>query len=86
MCYSQSKVEANTTMRHRHLNHEGLTLAAVDDVIDRGSLNDWLDLRAAVVDDQNVREDVLRICAAHTGDPYAQRYHFWEKYAQRTLA
>ncbi len=69
-------------MQHRHLNHEGFTPTAIDDIIDRGGLNDWLDLRAAILDDQSLRDDLLRICAAHTGDPYAQRYHFWEQYAR----
>jgi len=28
-----------------------------------------------------IRAKVLRVCAAHVADPYAQRYHFWNNYA-----
>ena len=28
-------------MHHRHLNHQRLTLAALDDVIENGTLADW---------------------------------------------
>jgi hypothetical protein len=31
-------------MLHRHLNHQGFTLAAIDDVISRGGWNDWAEL------------------------------------------
>ena len=35
-------------MRHRHLNHQRYTLAAIDDVITRGRWADWVALRRAV--------------------------------------
>lgn len=35
-------------MKHRHLNHECLTLAAIDDILDRGHLPDWLELFACI--------------------------------------
>lgn len=31
-------------MKHRHLVHEDFTLAAVDDILDRGGLADWTPL------------------------------------------
>ena len=34
-------------MLHRHLNHSEWTLAAIDDVIARGRLDDWKQLRDA---------------------------------------
>jgi hypothetical protein len=34
-------------MIHRHLNHQELSLAAIDDVIGRGKRKDWEDLRLA---------------------------------------
>ena len=71
-------------MHHRHLNHEAYTLAGIDDVIDRGGLDDWLDLRAAVLGNPTLRADVLRVCDAHVHDPYAQRYHFWKQYARHS--
>jgi phosphoglycolate phosphatase-like HAD superfamily hydrolase len=73
-------------MIHRHLNHQNLTLAAIDDVIGRGKRQDWADLRRAALRDRVVLEKVLRVCQAHVDDPYAQRYHFWKHYAERHLA
>lgn len=69
-------------MDHRHLNHRGLTLAAVDDVISRGNRQDWAELREAVLADRTILEKVLRVCRAHVADPRAQRYHFWVHYVK----
>jgi hypothetical protein len=69
-------------MLHRHLNHQDLTLAAIDDVIGRGHLADWDELRSAFRTRPDIRAKVLRICHAHLSDPYAQRYHFWKRYVE----
>ena len=73
-------------MKHRHLNHEGLTLAAMDDIIARGKRADWEELRQAVLSEPRLLEKVQRVCRAHIADPYAQRYHFWMYYAEEHLA
>lgn len=73
-------------MRHRHLNHENLTLAGIDDIISRGGMSDWADLRRAALDDPAVLERIARICRARIADPYAQRHHFWMLYATKHLA
>jgi hypothetical protein len=73
-------------MRHRHLTHQAYTLAAIDDIIARGKRQDWAGLRTALLADPLIREKVLRVCAAHIADPYAQRYHFWKHYAERVAA
>lgn len=72
-------------MLHRHLTHQEYTLAAIDDTIARGKRRDWAELRQAALVDRTIFEKVLRVCLAHTADPYAQRYHFWKQYAQRHL-
>ncbi len=72
-------------MLHRHLNTEEYTLAAVDDVIDRGRRKDWAQLRSAALADRALMEKVLRVANAHANDPYAQRYHFWRQYAGQHL-
>lgn len=72
-------------MLHRHLNHQGLTLAAIDDVIGRGKRQDWAELRSVALGDRLVMEKVLCVCNAHVEDPYAQRYHFWKHYAEQHL-
>lgn len=73
-------------MHHRHLNHQDFTLAAIDDVIDRGGVEDWFELRSAALADPSLLERVRRVCSAHLRDPYAQRFHFWMHYAQRRSA
>jgi len=69
-------------MKHRHLNHEGYTLAAIDDVISRGVWQDWVDLRQAILADTALLKSVKRICQNYMADPYTQRYHFWLNYAK----
>ncbi|MDR1848421.1 MAG: hypothetical protein LBQ75_00090 [Zoogloeaceae bacterium] len=69
-------------MRHRHLNHQRLTLAAIDDVIQRGKWQDWVDLRQAVLSDRALLEKVTRVCRPYIRAPYAQRHHFWMHYAE----
>jgi hypothetical protein len=71
---------------HRHLNHQGFTLAAIDDIISRGKLSDWRQLRSAALTDHTVVEKIQRICLAHLSDSYAQRYHFWMNYVTERLA
>jgi hypothetical protein len=70
-------------MKHRHLTDDTFSLAAIDDIVARGRRDDWAALRRAVLADATVRDKILRVCAAHIGDPYAQRYHFWKYYAER---
>jgi len=69
-------------MIHRHLNHQELSLAAIDDVISRGQRKDWEELRLAVLANPALLEKVQQICRARIADPYAQRYHFWMHYAE----
>jgi hypothetical protein len=73
-------------MQHRHLNHEGYTLAAIDDLIGRGKRQDWAELRRAALADRAIMEKVLRIASAHGQDPFAQRYRFWRRYAEQHLS
>lgn len=50
---------------HRHLvEHDYWSNARIDDVLDRGRLDDWLDLRDAVALDQDVALRTLRIAQA----------------------
>jgi hypothetical protein len=73
-------------MLHRHLNHSRFTLAAIDDVIDRGRRESWAALLAAVDASPEIRSRVLRVCAARVHDDFAQRYHFWNNYVSRQAA
>lgn len=73
-------------MFHRHLNYSDCTLAAIDDVIARGRLDDWKELRDVAAIRVDVRERILRVAEPHLFDPYAQRYHFWNLYVRKQLA
>lgn len=73
-------------MEHRHLNHQRLTLASIDDTISRGVWQDWIALRQAALQDPELLDKVARVCQAHTGDPYAQRYYFWMNYVKEHRA
>lgn len=79
---SKSKNLIGLPMLHRHLNHQGFTLAAIDDLISRGRWDDWVELRRAALADQSVLDKVVRVCRAQVSDPYAQRHHFWLHYAE----
>ncbi len=53
-------------MRHRHLNDDvGLTSAAIDDILDRGALDDWIELRDAAKRDEAIAERIAHVCRAH---------------------
>lgn len=53
-------------MRHRYLVDDvGYTTAAIDDILDRGSLDDWLDLRDAAKGDKAIADRIERVCRAH---------------------
>lgn len=64
-------------MFHRHLDASGYTLAAIDDVIERGMLDDWLDLAQALRDDPEVKAKVRHIVAARTGEQATIHHAFW---------
>jgi hypothetical protein len=51
-------------MRHRHLVHQEFTLAAIEDILDRGKMPDWEPLIAAIEADPygEVAERTLRLC------------------------
>jgi hypothetical protein len=69
-------------MIHRHINPTELSLAAIDDIIQRGKMDDWRALRAAVLSDRSVVDKVERITHQYIDDPYRQRHHFWHHYVK----
>lgn len=70
-------------MLHRHLTHQGYTLAAIDNIIATGKWRDWVDLRNALLSDPLLAEKIKRICHQYIDDPYSQRYHFWNHYIEK---
>jgi ribosomal protein S12 methylthiotransferase accessory factor YcaO len=71
-------------MKHRHLNHEGYTAAAMDDVIARGKWIDWVEMHHAIQSDPSRLVYLERVCRNYVSDPYAQRYHFWMHYVEES--
>jgi hypothetical protein len=57
-------------------------LAAIDDIIQRGRMDDWKALREAVLSDRSVMDKVERIAQQYVADPYRQRHHFWNNYVK----
>jgi hypothetical protein len=73
-------------MLHRHLDTEGFSLAAIDDLISRGNREDWEQLRSALLASPELAENVRQVCRPNLSDPYAQRYHFWMRYVEERFA
>ncbi|MDR1489020.1 MAG: hypothetical protein LBS65_00810 [Desulfovibrio sp.] len=65
-------------MLHRHINDtQPFSLVAIDDIISRGSLADWIELRDALIANPDLAASIQRVCANYIHDPTEQRYHFW---------
>lgn len=74
-------------MRHRHLNHQDFTPAAVDDIIRRGGARDWVMLARAARREPAILARIQRVCgAAAVSEENAQRMNFWRIYARRIHA
>lgn len=70
-------------MDHRHLKHNELTLAAIDDIIERGTRVAWAELGNAVQKDLVIRNRTQRITDIRTkADPLNQRFSFWNHYVK----
>jgi len=68
-------------MRHRHIETNEYTLAAIDDVIERGLLRDWLELRDAVRSSGTVASHVRQICEHQkVRSDFPSRYIFWSNF------
>lgn len=70
-------------MLHRHLNHQGSTRAAIDDIISRGLLRDWIALRNAAINNTSLLKNIGTVCHARGTYQYAQRYAFWMHYVNK---
>lgn len=56
----------NTDMKHRHLvDGVGYTMAAIDDILDRGDVAAWADLYRAAQQDETIASKIESICRAH---------------------
>ena len=58
-------------MKHRHLlEADKLTMAAIDDIIDRGGRVDWAFLRESAKKSADVMTRIRKVCNAHKDDPF----------------
>jgi hypothetical protein len=74
-------VARRLSMQHRHILPFHTSAAAIDDIIERGTLVDWYELRQAAMNDPEVLQRIERIARRRAEDLYAQRFHFWMRYA-----
>ena len=87
MLIAAAKIWYNKAMLHRHIvETQNPSLAAIDDIIDRGGVEDWRELKIRADADANLIAKIIKVCAAKVSDPYAQRYHLWNYYAQHAVA
>lgn len=74
-------------MNHRHINSTGTySSAEIDDIIGRGGLVDWVELKDAAQRDPEILERIVKVCMPRLADPYEQRYHLWSYHAQHAHA
>lgn len=71
-------------MKHRHINvdnKKGFPLEAIDDIISRGDMSEWLELRDYALYYPEIFDDIIKICSHYITDPYEQKYLFWHDLA-----
>jgi len=67
-------------MQHRNMDCDQFNLATIDDIIDRGKLRDWIELREACRVSLKIRDMVLHVCHHHNNYDFSVRYNFWIVY------
>ena len=69
------------TMRHRHIETREYTLTAIDDIIERGHLRNWLELRDALRSSVAIADSVRHICEHQKScSDFPSRYIFWSNF------
>ncbi|MHB1645796.1 MAG: hypothetical protein EVG15_01445 [Candidatus Acididesulfobacter diazotrophicus] len=71
-------------MKHRHINvniNKSLPLEAIDDIVSRGDMPEWLELRDYALSHPEALNDIIKICKHYIADPYEQKYYFWYNFA-----
>jgi hypothetical protein len=79
------------SMEHRHLTGDSFSLAAIDDIIERGQRDDWARLGRAALDDRGneIVKKIERLCDARRANAEAeggqppQSFTAWECFIAR---
>ena len=66
-------------MQHRHITSDEISVAAIDAIVERGSLEDWCELRAAALSDPAILSKLERVARRRTGERSAVRYFLWTR-------
>ena len=66
-------------MLNHHITPDEISVAAVDEIVKRGSLEDWCELRAAALSDPEVLAKLEHVARSRTGDRSAARCFFWTR-------
>lgn len=73
------------SMQHRHLNTREYSLAAIDDIITRGNMCDWIEMRDALQQCPALADDVRKVCThgVQMEEADTMRYAFWLVFLER---
>jgi hypothetical protein len=72
-------------MHHRHLNHQRLTLAALDDLIENGTLADWRPVLARVRREP-AGPVASRVAQLLSAKDYAESGALWQHFLDQARA
>lgn len=67
------------SMKHRHLDTQEFTSAAIEDIVLRGKKKDWIELRDAINQDEEIRNELIYLCQENK-EENSMRYNFWINY------
>lgn len=74
-------------MLHRHINPEGLSACAIDDIMERGTLDDWMALAQASKRSRDTSATVRTIAShAASASERQDRGAFWMAWCERALS
>ena len=66
-------------MQQQHITSAEISVAAIDEIVKRGSLEDWCELRAAALSDPEVLAKLEQVARRRIGDRSAMRCFLWTR-------
>jgi hypothetical protein len=72
------KLETEINMQHRHLQGDQISLAKIDDIIERGKFTDWLELASLAESDEHRRLQIQLLASENIQrSERPERASFW---------